>query len=252
MLNLSEWLRYVIQVADHAGEVMKHGDHSPPLLVWVEACTTTMKINMAVPQKTGASSIPTPSASLCTRNYLQRSAEIWPGSSCQRLAFQRGGEVDLTLHGGPTQTGRGIRIWASCPVSSVASTWSQQGEGVSCSLRERTCFLKSVPALTWQTFSDYLRWNNPRTWFLLDRVLYTFWGGVGSKSRRVLLAWSGVLAMPHLPVEGLRALPLCDWLSGFSPWSAMVMCSRTGNWSSVTNYFKPYFSWWLLNALTSL
>jgi hypothetical protein len=44
---------------------------------------------------------------------------------------------------------------------------------------------------------------------LLDRILDTFWGELGSDSRCFLLAWSEMFGMPHLQ-RALWVLPLCD------------------------------------------
>lgn len=44
----------------------------------------------------------------------------------------------------------------------------------------------------------------------MNGVLYTFWGGLGSKGECFLLAWSEMLGKPHLHVEGLQVLPLRD------------------------------------------
>lgn len=43
------------------------------------------------------------------------------------------------------------------------------------------------------------------TLFPLHRILYTFWGGLGSGSRHFLLAWFEMLEISHLHVEGLGA-----------------------------------------------
>lgn len=46
--------------------------------------------------------------------------------------------------------------------------------------------------------------------FLLDRIIYSFWGGLVFDSRFFLLSWSEILGMPHLHVEVPRMLPLCN------------------------------------------
>jgi hypothetical protein len=50
----------------------------------------------------------------------------------------------------------------------------------------------------------------PTPLLLLDRVLYTFWGGLASDSRCFLLAWSEKLGMPHFHVKGVGVLHLFD------------------------------------------
>ena len=51
-ISHSKWLRLISQVIVYVGEYMSKGN-TPPLLVGVKTCTTTMEINMAVPQNTG-------------------------------------------------------------------------------------------------------------------------------------------------------------------------------------------------------
>jgi hypothetical protein len=69
----------------------------------------------------------------------------------------------------------------------------------------------------WQMLSDDLWWNNSCALFLVNRILYTSCGRLGSKSKCFLLVWSEVLGMPHLHVEAFWALPLHDWFSRSSP-----------------------------------
>ena len=51
-LHQSEWLRKKTQVTAHADEDVEK-NNTPPLLVRMQAGTTTLEINLKVPQKTG-------------------------------------------------------------------------------------------------------------------------------------------------------------------------------------------------------
>jgi hypothetical protein len=79
----------------------------------------------------------------------------------------------------------------------------------------------SVTALIRLKFPDDPWWSSSITLVLLDRVLYTFWGALGSDSRCFLWAWSEMLGMSHLHMDGLGVLPLHNWLSQSSPWGAV-------------------------------
>jgi hypothetical protein len=58
----------------------------------------------------------------------------------------------------------------------------------------------------------------------VDKILYTFWGGLGYKGRCFLLALSEMLGMPHLHVEGFMLFPYatdCHSPLYVEPWSCV-------------------------------
>lgn len=73
-----------------------------------------------------------------------------------------------------------------------------------------------------QILSGCIWQNNSCTLFLVDRVLYTFRGGLGSKGRYFLigLVWSVRDASPEC---GRQVLPY--WLSQSSPWGVKITSS---------------------------
>ena len=74
-----------------------------------------------------------------------------------------------------------------------------------------------------------------------------------SKSRFFLLSWSEKLEMLHLHVEGLGALPFCDWLLRCSPWGLVfsdrgLVRSRWSSWHGPLPHnqlWKSISSWFL-------
>ena len=60
-LHKSEGLWSKIQVTAHAGQDVEKEEHSPPFLVELQASSTTLEINLEVPQKIRNSSIWKPS-----------------------------------------------------------------------------------------------------------------------------------------------------------------------------------------------
>jgi hypothetical protein len=131
-----------------------------------------------------------------------------PPEQPKSCIFQRGRGVSLTLQD-TVLVGEGWK-WgdircrpAVCWVFSAAATPEEPAEKLK-RLQGRVSLAQSVTAL-YSRHSDS-PWQNNEYFIPVDRVLYTLWGGLGSKSRCFLLAYPEMLRMPHLPVHGHRPL----------------------------------------------